>query len=244
MDMAAAISATTSSRSRISRGRRRWRRRISLVSLLVIALIGAAATLRLAIVVAATPLSLWLVEVPRLIDWRFAEDTALASRARAAATRVSDPVEFTSQIGACARPTDQADTTCSQLVDNALTSDPSSGELWLFKAWEQLRSGDLGASTWDALRNSYRFAPREAWLAADRVVVGLRVFPLLPDDLRNDVVSDLHLLLGSWSSQSAPLVQAYAADERLRDTATDALHSLSADEIQRFVSEVKRHIRG
>jgi len=94
----------------------------------------------------------------------------------------------------------------------------------------------------NALRNSYRTAPVEGWVASERVVLGLRLFPALPPDLQDGVRSDLALVLRE-TGLSQPLVDAYAGDALLRSAASAPLHALPADAMQGFVRMVQAAVR-
>jgi hypothetical protein len=219
-----------------------FRRKVMFAVLGLVAAVTALASLRLAAVVSATPAGLWLEEVPRLVDPRFGSDALLASRATAVGKIIADPALVTARVGACDKNDAAAQALCAGIVNAALAADPSSGELWTFKAWTLAHDADYGPATFTALRNSYAFARREGWIAADRVVLGLTLYPLLPDDLRSDVAADLQLVLESRLALYEPLIQAYAHNPHLQDTARDALRALPADDLNYFVSLMRQQL--
>ena len=213
--------------------------------------IGLFATLRLAAVVAATPESLWFAENPRLVDPALSVAPSTQSRAEALARLLDEPSLIRGRLPACHSVLDPtadpgpagtaSDARCQEVIDAALRAAPSSGELWLFKAAVFVRSADIGAPAFAALRNSYRTAPREGWIASARVILGLRLWPFLPADLQASVRGDLALVLANDLAQ--PLADAYAGDFSLRRVAAPALQSLPKDLMDRFVSAVKSSVR-
>ena len=124
------------------------------------------------------------------------------------------------------------------IVDEALRASPASSELWLFKASQYAAAGNFGEEMMKSLRNSYRTAPREGWIASQRVLLGLRLFPALAPDLQASVSADLRLVL-DYPQLSQPLVNAYATDSSLRAAAFAPLHALPTDALQHFVSLVR-----
>ncbi|HVZ14738.1 MAG TPA: hypothetical protein VG894_09790 [Bauldia sp.] len=206
--------------------------------------VTAFASLRLAAVVSATPPATWLAAVPLPVDPAHRGDPQAAGRAAAVANVIADPLLFGPQSAACDSQEAASLAACERALDAALSAAPASGQLWLFKARLLAFNGRYDEPTLTALRNSYRFAPREGWIAADRVVLGLTLYPLLPADLRSQVVGDLHLVLSLPESFTDPLTAAYAANQHLRVAADDALHLLSADDLNRFVARVRRQLNG
>src|SRR5947209_5684107 len=167
-------------------------RRIVLCVLFAGAVMGLIATLRLAAVVAATPARLWLVEYPRLVDLSAPPPQSVSERADALAQYLRDAALFSARAKACAHINDLPRVPpCLAVIDDALRASPSSGELWLFRARVVLQSSGLDEPFLFALRRSYQSAPREGWIAAERVVLGLRLYPLLPPDLQRRAESDL-----------------------------------------------------
>jgi hypothetical protein len=216
---------------------------------LALTVIGASivllATGRLGAVIVATPDQLWLNEFPRLVSFSDAASPVVQSRAALVSQYLNDPALFYSSIDRCAsaqgsetRPANSAATDrtrdCLAAIDVALRANPSSGELWLLKATVLIRTGDLGADMIDALRGSYRTTPREGWIASERVLVGLRLYPLLPADIRNQVAADLRIVL-TEAALAQPLIDAYPRDLALRRAAKDALNTLPSDLLEKFV---------
>ena len=219
-------------------------RAVTLGVLAGLTLVAAFASLRLAAVVSATPPATWLEQVPLPVDPAHDGDPQIAGRAAAVSNVIADPLLFGPQAAVCGSRDAGDGAECSRIRAAALAAAPASGELWLFKARMLAFNARYDEPTLTALRNSYRFAAREGWIAADRVVLGLTLFPLLPADLRSDVVGDLHLVLSLPTRFTDPLAAAYFGNEHLRLAATDALHVLSADDLNRFVSRVRHQLGG
>ena len=224
-------------------------RRIVL-SLVVIGLaISLAATARLGVVVASTPSSLWLVEYPRLVDFSVPVSPSVEVRAEAVSRYVSDVELFHGRIDDCASVALHASADrdkgpgeqirrCLAAIDDALQANPASGELWLFKASVLMLSSEFGQPMQDALSHSYLTTPREGWIASERVVLGLRLYPLLPPSLQHNVLSDLGIVLSN-ATLASPLVETYPRDLALRRAAAGALRMLPTDQLNTFVSLVK-----
>ncbi len=96
-------------------------------------------------------------------------------------------------------------------------------------------SGEFGAPMLDALRHSFVTMPREGWVASERVVLGMKLYPLLPADLQRHVQSDLRIVLAS-TPLATPLVEAYPADLALRRAAASALLAVPPELLDRFVT--------
>jgi hypothetical protein len=201
--------------------------------------VGALATLRLAAVVSGTPVSLWLESYPRLLGGELQEATGWQSRAKSLAPLLGDPALMRAQLESClvaeepgsTQPANAID--CVKGIDNALQLAPFSGELWLERARRLLLAGEFGEPVFETLRIAYRVAPREGWIASGRVVLGLRMFPLLPSDLRGRVKDDLGIVLTN-TQLSAPLVDAYAKDLTLRQAAEGAFAALPSAQMAEF----------
>jgi hypothetical protein len=207
------------------------------------------AALRLGAVVSATPASLWLDPYPRLVDPASPVDDATRSRAEFLAGVLGDASLMRGAIDLCIRGAtasvgagETESARCLSIIDQALRSMPSSGELWLARARLLLVDGHDGEPVFEALRNSYRVSAREGWIAGGRVVLGLRIFPLLPPDLRERVKDDFRLVM-THPSLSAALVGAYAADPGLRQTAAPVLLGLPDDDVREFAELVHDRIR-
>lgn len=206
---------------------------------------GLVATARLGAVLAATPASVWLVEYPRLVDLSTPVAPTVRSRADYLAAYLDDPALFHARQAACvpasengANARGERGADCLTVIDDTLRSNPSSGELWLLKAQVLMSQTGVGDEIFEALRNSYRTTPREGWIAAERVLAGLRLYPLLPADLQQDVLSDLELVLSDYRL-AQPLTQAYPTDLALRRAGGEALRALPPDLLTRFVELVE-----
>lgn len=209
--------------------------------------VGALATLRLAAVVLATPTTLWLQSYPRLLDGGRQDDAGWRSRAKSLTPLLNDPALMRARLEICV-PESETDAaraaesgSCLLEIDNALRLTPTAADLWLVKAHLLLAGGEFGEPVFDALRVSYRVAPREGWIAAGRVVIGLRIFPLLPADLQDRVKHDLAIVL-TYPTLSAPLVEAYTSDLTLRRAAAPALVDLPDQQFAAFAEIVRDRI--
>lgn len=217
-------------------------RAIALFAILVGTFIGALATARLAAVVAATPMAMWLVEFPRLIDPTRPVSPSTAKQASSLAWIIADPLLLPAQFATCvptsvgALPSVNLDH-CLSVVNAALAANPASGEVWLHKAVMFANLGTFGPA-WSALRNACRTAPREGWIATERVIFGLRLYPALSDDLKLCIDRDLQLVL-TWPLLAEPLARAYATDPLLRASAALPLRALPPEDISRFVNLVR-----
>jgi hypothetical protein len=147
--------------------------------------------------------------------------------------------ESSSPVGSPQNGSQATDTAaCFGKIDAALRAAPASGELWLFKASKLASEGQFGEPMMNALRNAYRTTPAEGWIASERVILGLKLFPALAPDLQARVRSDLDLVLRD-TRLAQPLVDAYLANQALRAAATTPLNELPTDAMQRFVSRVR-----
>jgi hypothetical protein len=209
------------------------------------AVISAAAAIRVAAITWATPIGVWVEDYPALIDPDVRVDDATKYVAQRISPFIADAGLIRSLQSMCfeSRATaellqDQSQTSdvaaCLEQIDVALRAAPASSELWLFKASKLASQGRFAEPMMNALRNAYRTAPAEGWIASERVVLGLKLFPALASDLQAHVRSDLELVLRD-TRLSRPLVAAYLADPALRATADGVLRGLSADSIRRFV---------
>lgn len=241
--------ATTTDRLPTKPGRRSIAHKLLLIAVAAGGVITSVATIRLAAVTATTPTNVWENEYSPLVDAAVKVDPARLNWARSLSSQISDaglfratevvcfraaPAQAASEAGK--RADQYAD--CLLEIDHALQAAPSNGELWLFKATTLAADGEFGQSMMNALRNSYRTAPVEGWIASMRVVFGMRLFPALPPDLQEQVASDLQLVL-NFPSLSKPLITAYTADSAMRVAAAALLRALPIGEMQRFVHLVR-----
>lgn len=199
------------------------------------------ATFRLAAVVAATPSSQLFDEPLRLIEPDAATGPGALHRAEAIAERIRDPALFRARLEFCRAPNDGTaldPERCIAAIDDALKAAPVSGELWLFKAQMLAAFGMIGESLFESLRNSHRTAPREGWVALARSMLELRLYPLLPPDLKEATQADLLLVMGH-GYLSRLLAEAYAVDFPMRGAGAEALRDLPADVLYDFVGMVR-----
>jgi hypothetical protein len=208
------------------------------------------ATARLALVVRSTPASHWLVEIPVLADPGIV-DRRLTERAEWTAGIVSDPALVTARLAPCRAAMDvalekrdfpsldAATNACVAIVEEALAANPVSGELWLERARLLLNGGQYHEPLLDSLRRSFEVARHEGWIASDRVPIGIRVYQLLPDDLRADLHDDVRLVLTDYRLAD-PMIRSVLASATFRETAVSILEQLSPAEKQTFLDLVKQ----
>lgn len=198
------------------------------------------ATIRLGAVVAATPTSLWFVEYPRLVDLSVPVSADVKARADWAARYLGDPDLIRGKTASCGPETTESDggASCLAALDAALLGNPAAGELWLLKANTLFRANQLGDALTTALRRSYEASPKEGWIAAERVLAGLRLYPLMPPDIQASTLSDLNIVL-SDATLARPLIDAYPRDLALRRAAAGALRALPEALLNKFVSMAK-----
>jgi hypothetical protein len=197
-------------------------------------------TLRLVVTVFGAPPLAWLGGVRALVgDASFSESAI--QRADRASRLVSSGLHFPVRYGDCPRWPDASRTavSCAAVLDEALASMPSSGELWLEKSRLLLLSGrqEDGLS---ALNNSYVNAPNEGWIAIRRAKLVLSLDLPLPENLRVALQHDVDLVLRS-STLSANLARAYAEDPVVLSNLTPVLEaSADVEGVLRFVEIVRR----
>jgi hypothetical protein len=190
--------------------------------------IGAVLTVRLGLVVAATPSELWTEEFVPIADGaRPAETGGLPMRVSG---WLSDPAIARALIGDCiersASPLSDIRPHCTAAVDYALAAQPASPELWFARARLLAAQGILDEPLADSLRRSYELGPREGWIAAERLPFALRLREFLPAELVDDMGADLRLVLVS-RQLSEPLIEAYIADPFLRESSWEVIEQFA-----------------
>ncbi|MCK1550844.1 hypothetical protein IVB11_17725 [Bradyrhizobium sp. 177] len=85
----------------------------------------------------------------------------------------------------------------------ALATSPSDAFLWLMLYSVDVSRSGFSSKTLTYLKQSYLAAPREAWIALRRNRLGLAVFPMLEEPVRNNVVSEFAGLLDSGFPEEA-----------------------------------------
>lgn len=212
---------------------------------LAAAAVCALASLRLAAVVLATPSAFWLVEFAPTLQVGIVVDPATKARANRLASVIRDPQLAMARFPDCE--VARADTParaptsvvyCANVIDAGLTAAPILGEFWLRKAELIAGQGYEDSSLFEAMRNSYLTAPREGWIAGTRVVLGLRLFRILPDELKKSLIGDLVLVAGDHSL-SGTLVQAYIADPAVRATLLDLLDQIPSPQKSTLLESVR-----
>jgi hypothetical protein len=209
------------------------------IAVLVIVIFASA---RLGAVVLATPLQQWADENPPLFDPAVKVASGTAQFARRLSQEISDAGVFRGLQSVCfpEEPAKESDyASCLEQVDAALAAAPSSGELWYLKASVLALDGQFGAPLVDALRNSYVTARAEGAVAAQRVILGLRLFEILPDDLRAAATADLQII-SAVQNLLRPFAEAYVADDMLRTSATAAIRTLGPDKLWNLFAAVRQ----
>ena len=84
-----------------------------------------------------------------------------------------------------------------QGVLGALSTSPLSGDLWLVAARLRRRLNGFDETAAHYLEASFRYAPREEYLALDRLVLSSQVSPLLSDEVKELARRDGVLVRGS-----------------------------------------------
>lgn len=208
------------------------------LSLVVFGLaIGLVSTFRLAAVVAATPTAKLFDEPLMLIDPDVVIEWDASARAEAIAERIGDPSLFRARFRSCRTDPDTLEVdfpVCLAAIDDGLRAGPSSGELWLYRAQILAASGEFGNALIESLRNAYRMAPHEGWIATPRVIFAMRIYPLLPEDLKAEVDADLRQVIAD-GRLSHVVARAYAGDPAMREAGGAALRALPSDLMFRFV---------
>lgn len=215
--------------------RRCLARAILIGLVLLAALISTVAVARLASVVVASPRTIWLVDYPLFADPALSAEPAAVAASSTLSKWIADPALFRAAAPGCFDyQAGEAVRACLEALDRALTAAPANGELWLVKATTMLNSGDFSPPAFEALRNSYRVARAEGWIASGRVLLALTLYESLPDDLRVLAQQDLKLVL-RYPDLAAPLGAAYLSDALLRRSARPALETLTPSEMDTFL---------
>jgi hypothetical protein len=194
---------------------------------------------RLTLTIAATPEELWLTEFAPLTTV-VARDPAPASPEKIAGWIV-DPAVARSLIDACpvAVTTPAEANSCRQAVEYGLAAAPSSSELWLARARLLVATGIVDERFTESLRNSYRTAPLEVWVAAERLPFALQMRALLPEDFGADIGADIAMVIGNrrWAE---PLIAAYIADPFLRESTWDVIERFATlDQQEQLIAWIR-----
>jgi hypothetical protein len=200
---------------------------------------------RLGAIVASTPPSTWLAEFNALVRPRLAVDPAIRERAVLVGRYIDDPALMLARYPGCDSQPAAADagvaateSACLAIIEETLGQAPYSGELWYAKGLWLARAGQVDETLFESLRMSYRTAPLEGWIASGRVLLGLRLYAELPDDLKQRVGDDLVLVL-QYDQFSDALTSSYAADEAFRKLAQPALEKLTPQQLRAFIDLVR-----
>ncbi|MEO8667394.1 MAG: hypothetical protein ABI399_02695 [Bauldia sp.] len=201
----------------------------------------------MAAVVSSTPPSTWLPEFSSLVRSRLVVDPAIRARAGFVGRFIDDPALMLSRFPGCdpepltkveAAPIAAHESECLAIIEETLSRAPYSGELWYAKALWLVKAGQTDSRLFEALRMSWRTAHKEGWIARGRVVLGFRLYPQLPEDLKQRVGDDLALVL-QYDQFSDALSGSYSADETLRKAAQPALEKLTPQQLRKFIDLVR-----
>ena len=229
--------------------------RIAVLVMVAVAAIGGLfASARLGLLVVAMPTPVWLTEFSPLVGQPADADPTVRRLAERLADNLADSALVRGRHAACLEEVAAANkaadvghrtaalAACLAVIDDGLAANPLSGELWLERARLLSASGVFDAPLQTALRQSYATGPREGWIAAARLILALRLQPLLPPEFTPLILSDLGIVLQSRSLATA-LVDAYVTEDDLRPTTNAALESLPDIAAQeRFVSWVRSRV--
>lgn len=118
-------------------------------------------------------------------------------------------------------------------VERQILCSPSDGFAWFVAFWIEVMDGDLGERAWRYLDRSYRFAPREDWVALIRLPLVARLASAIPEDRLPFVLDDFEMLARhGYVAQCARL---YAlTPPPLRDALAARLNTLEEARKQAF----------
>jgi hypothetical protein len=213
---------------------------VILVMVLVCLAVSVVALARLGVSVAATPRSQLMVEPVRYIEPLVRANATEVSRADAAAALLDDAGLIRARIEHCRADdggtVDQA--RCLAAVDDALRASPSSGELWLLRATLLAQFGAFERPFRVALRNSYAAAPLEGWIVVPRLGLELRLYPLLPPNLKEQAERDLASVLAD-PYQAHAFASVYAHDPAMRNASKPAFDDMPPALVAKFAAFVR-----
>ena len=198
-------------------------RRLSIALLCVFCGVLLLSSLRLLVIVAATPSSLWLSEFPALLPQPDAASERMQARAEGVSRYISDSALFTARYQRCRGTTlsRRGVEGCLTILSDALRSYPTSSELWLEQASLFDRAGDEAAFL-QALGMSYEFGSREFWVARQRAPLALIRWNSLPASTQASAAYDVRMLT-SIEAGIEYLAGVYAGNPELQDRLTRVL---------------------
>jgi hypothetical protein len=123
---------------------------------------------------------------------------------------------------------------CVVEIEKGLRRTPSNGSLWLERADLLLQTGDSGPPLLHALRASFVTARREGWLMHARLIIILRAWPNLPDDIRRDAIGDIDQMLSSEAIVDS-LIQMYIQHPAWQPTIGEMVTKLTKERQERFI---------
>ena len=123
---------------------------------------------------------------------------------------------------------DQIDAVSDELwsaSERLLICEPSDSFSWLMRYWLMTRRVGLTPDTFAALERSYRFGPREAWIAVRRNQLAISVFDYLPATLKAQALTEYVDLLRAYVT-SAPVEVFVRSKPNVRRALMDATRQL------------------
>ena len=132
---------------------------------------------------------------------------------------------------------------CANLIRLALNNTPADGRLWLEYAKALTLEGDADITAMQALQNSYRFSPREAWIANPRSSFALSIWGGLPAELKQ-VASDEIIAELSDNRFREQLAMQYVQKPFTRTAIEQVMTTAPADMQIRFLSLLKHAAAG
>jgi hypothetical protein len=110
--------------------------------------------------------------------------------------------------------------------------------LWLLRASLLAQFGEYGDPLRAAIRNSFAVAPLEGWIVVPRLGLELRLYPVLPADLREQARKDLGGVLVD-PVQSHALAASFAQDPAMREGGKPAFDEMPPELVTRFAAFVR-----
>jgi len=193
-------------------------------------------TLRLILVVAATPAELWLERyVPVAGPGNPPADLSPGW--------LHDPAIVRTELAECqAGARNRGTAACLAAVDHGLTLQPLSSELWLERARILVALGTMDDELVAALARSYATGPREDWIAATRLPFALTLLAFLPDEMIADLGRDVETVVANRAA-AGPLISAFIADPFLRQASWDVISQYATfDEQERLIAWIRGEI--
>ncbi len=117
-------------------------------------------------------------------------------------------------------------------VIGQIACSPTNGFAWFVLFWSEVVSGTLTNSAWAHLGASYRFAPREAWVALSRLPHVANLWSLIPTDQRRLVLDDFEMLLNEGYISQCARLYAFASPDLMSGMAGRLMKAPEARKLQ------------